>query len=223
MVTNIGMKNMKYKLLNTALAGLTLFVSSFANAVLIDIEYSFDGTDMTIISGPDLFSQSIAVGDVLTLTYTAEGSASYWDFSSVGNTFGTNLGFLSDSYATRSSQGAYEAKLDGVSILSNAYSVGGQSSVHLGPNYIDYSGVTFLDSFSISYEMLSSTNVNNNIGSYNGGANSWQIWDLFGLDQYNASFVYVEDAHTDVPEPSTLAIFALGMIGLATRRFRNKS
>jgi hypothetical protein len=30
-------------------------------------------------------------------------------------------------------------------------------------------------------------------------------------------------AHLDVPEPSTLAIFALGMIGLASRRFKQQS
>jgi len=28
---------------------------------------------------------------------------------------------------------------------------------------------------------------------------------------------------TNVPEPSTLAIFALGMIGLASRRFKKQS
>lgn len=211
---------MKFKFLNTALVGLILSVSSLADAALIDIEYSFDGTNMTLINGPDLFAQSIAVGDVLTLTYTAEGASSYWDFSNVGSVFGNNLGFLSDSFATRSSQGAYEVKLDGVSILSNVYNISSQSSVHLGPNNIDYSSVTSLDSFSISYEMLSTSNVNNNIGSYNGGANSWQVWDLFGLNQHGASFVYVEDQSTSVPEPSTLAIFALGMIGLASRRYK---
>ena len=46
----------------------------------------------------------------------------------------------------------------------------------------------------------------------NGYNNSWL-----------ANFQITTDSPTgDVPEPSTLAIFALGIIGLATRRFKKK-
>ncbi|MDO6447576.1 PEP-CTERM sorting domain-containing protein, partial [Colwellia sp. 1_MG-2023] len=41
-------------------------------------------------------------------------------------------------------------------------------------------------------------------------------------NQYNYAWVTVTKS-TDVPEPSTLAIFALGMIGLASRRFKKQS
>lgn len=37
------------------------------------------------------------------------------------------------------------------------------------------------------------------------------------------TFSTQDDVTQDVPEPSTLAIFALGMIGLASRRFKNQS
>jgi hypothetical protein len=40
--------------------------------------------------------------------------------------------------------------------------------------------------------------------------------------QYEVGAVKVPDA-TSVPEPSTLAIFALGLMGLASRRFKNQS
>ena len=41
----------------------------------------------------------------------------------------------------------------------------------------------------------------------------------FALDNFQFGGV----AHTQVPEPSTLAIFALGLIGLASRRFKKQS
>ena len=214
---------MKFKFLNATLMILALSFCSLANAAIIDIEYSFDGTNMSLTSGPDLFTQNIAVGDVLTLTYTAEGENSYWDFSNVERVFGGNLGFLADSSAIRTSKGSYEASLDGESIFGGAYISGPQDEFHLGPNFINYSFVDTLDSFTISYEMLSTTNVLNNIGSFNGEVNDFQVWDLFGLQVHGASFVFVEEQSSDIPEPSTLAIFALGMIGLASRRFKKKS
>ncbi len=42
-------------------------------------------------------------------------------------------------------------------------------------------------------------------------------WNIFN------SFAGVARTSIDVPEPSTFAIFALGMIGLASRRFKKKS
>ena len=44
-----------------------------------------------------------------------------------------------------------------------------------------------------------------------------------GLSMNNNSFINIELNSTSVPEPSTLAIFALGIIGLASRRFKKQS
>ena len=38
-----------------------------------------------------------------------------------------------------------------------------------------------------------------------------------------ATFTYVDGAATDIPEPSTIAIFTLGLFGLASRKFKNKA
>ena len=46
--------------------------------------------------------------------------------------------------------------------------------------------------------------------------------DFYGFD-YAMLSDRVGDETFDVPEPSTLAIFALGMIGLASRRFKKQS
>ena len=65
---------------------------------------------------------------------------------------------------------------------------------------------------------------NSRLGAGGGGGN-YYIGD-FKSSGYNTgngfvSFVLLDV--TDVPEPSTFAIFALGMIGLASRRFKKQS
>ena len=59
-----------------------------------------------------------------------------------------------------------------------------------------------------------------------------QGWDLFGPQPYfdpmgteitNVTYIgNIVDTSVNIPEPSTLAIFALGMMGLASRRFKKK-
>ena len=44
-----------------------------------------------------------------------------------------------------------------------------------------------------------------------------------GCDGMGWFLVRESQRQTQVPEPSTLAIFALGMIGLASRRFKKQS
>lgn len=53
---------------------------------------------------------------------------------------------------------------------------------------------------------------------YNNGSFSTSTQNFTG-------FVMIKDdtQSTDVPEPSTLAIFTLGMIGLVSRRFKKQS
>ncbi len=56
-------------------------------------------------------------------------------------------------------------------------------------------------------------------GSYNTG---YDKYALAGVG-YGHGSLTIEKLSVDVPEPSTLAIFALGMIGLASRRFKKQA
>jgi hypothetical protein len=68
------------------------------------------------------------------------------------------------------------------------------------------------------------------------GTNGVKPWDTRNAIDSNAAWIWSSDADndnnvyfslaikaTDVPEPTSLAILALGMIGLASRRFKKQS
>ena len=48
-------------------------------------------------------------------------------------------------------------------------------------------------------------------------------FDVFGNAAISVAQPSGPGGNVDVPEPSTLAIFALGMIGLASRRYKKQS
>jgi hypothetical protein len=63
--------------------------------------------------------------------------------------------------------------------------------------------------------------VDTNVGTEFFGYNPYTSNDNEAFGQGTATFSVV--GPVDVPEPTTLAIFALGMIGLASRRFKKQS
>lgn len=207
------------KLIKTLLGTAGLLAATLSNAAVYNFQYLYNGASLTAAPGySEMFGTNLAVGDTVNLTYKAVGSGSYWDFSGVGNAGNVNLGFTyPDSCGSRSSAGAYAASLDGSTLLSSSYTVGGQSCIHLGPNFIDFTGISQVDTFEISYTMTASGAANNVIGSY-APTTWWQVWELFNGTV--AGFHYAPDA--EVPEPATLGMLALGIFGLGFASRRRK-
>ena len=209
------------KALKSLIGACALTAATLSNAAILDFEYQYDGSTLNLLNGPgELIGTAIAVGDTVNLTYSALGSASYWDFSAVGSDEGNvNLGFeYPDSCGTRSSHGSFSAFLNGATLLSDTYSVGSQSCIHLGPNEIDFSSVNMLDAFSISYTMDSSAATENVIGVYEDDT-WWQVWELFGGD-IAFTFVPDEPGPSNVPAPSSIALLALGLLSFGISRRR---
>jgi hypothetical protein len=198
---------MRNKFLKATLAGLFLTVSGLTNAALIfnDLASFEAATDSGLTyesfeAGlPD--SQSLTFG-ILTFSET-NGINRVYNDSLVGATDGTrsvNIEDNSSSIFTLSfgsainSFGAYFLSSQDISITFS----GGASGSFSVPS----SGSTF-------FGLLSPTN-----------------FSTISFDATGSSFYGVDELRyglTEVPEPSTLAIFALGLMGLASRRFMKKS
>jgi len=208
------------KLLKLMIGAVGLSMATLSSAAVYNFHYLYDGSALTAAPGyAEMFGTNLAVGDTVNLKYSAVGAGSYWDFSGVGSAGNVNLGFTyPDSCGTRSSSGAYAASLDGSTLLSNSYAVGSQSCIHLGPENINFAGITQLDAFEISYTMESSGAANNVIGSY-APVTWWQVWELFNGTV--AGFNYVPDA--EVPEPGVLSLLALGLFGLGFAKRRRQA
>jgi len=102
--------------------------------------------------------------------------------------------------------------------------------------YYDFSSVEIFDHNDISLAVLWSET---GVGLSNYANTPWDFWQYTALasntyklvlssgntaDSVNSSIALFDaiSTTTSVPEPSTLAIFALGIIGLASRRFAKK-
>tara|TARA_R110000744_G_scaffold20143_12_gene52948 strand:+ start:964 stop:1671 length:708 start_codon:yes stop_codon:yes gene_type:complete len=221
---------MNIKMLKAAVAGLVLSVSGFANAGLIEH-----------ISNGDF-----ETGDFTGWNVVNTGSGS-WNINdgTFGTAFGTNqsIGGLYDVVSTQAGPGFHNLYQD--VLLSNSF-----DSLILSWDDRIQSNAPFSDpnqewrvliediTGSLIYEVYSTdpgdTNpqVGPNLRSYDltstlssyAGQNirvSFEQQDNaanFSATLDNVSFT----STVNVPEPSTLAIFALGIMGLASRRFKKQ-
>ncbi len=203
---------MKFKFLKAVLTSAVLVVSSFANAGLIAIA---DWHDPTASTSGGLrqaeFDQSVFFAVAKDIDFSQQDTYQVWQ------------GYHIATFAEYNS--LYDA--------SN--NQGNNTYVHYGQD--GWSGYTKPDGTSDSYyfafaDMWDNTNGNKvcHAGTYERYciddytyATSWGN-NLSSNPQYFGGLVLIKNSQSnEVPEPSILAIFALGMIGLASRKFKKKS
>jgi len=190
---------MNIKMLKAAVAGLILSASGFANAGLINLTGTIDDLDDYIITEFEI---------------TAAGTVRGWTDSF--NDF-ENFDPIVSLWA---SDGSWILTNDDNSSINPAtqsyYDSGFESFLAAGTYYFT---VSSFNSFPLTTENLFS-------GSpFDGVAESQKTfyetnYPNMGMD-YSIWFDGADSARA-VPEPSTLAIFALGIMGLASRRFKKQ-
>ena len=187
-------------MLKAALAGLVLSVSGLANAgLMFDFYWTGDTSeDSTIVSTAD--STLMAMG---TIEIDAAFGSTF-DFSDI---LFTNISVTGDSiqdfiFTSWSSIGGTIAA-DGMSASFNA---SGNPYSYISNFYGCYYGGCGGD-FSIL------------VIDQDGGGSSRQVFYVNAED----ALASMKMTRTEVPEPSTLAIFALGVIGVASLRFKKQS
>ena len=236
---------MNTKMLKTAVAGLVLSVSSFANADLIDLNtwtptsggtWTVDGSGtsvlQTINGDPTYFlSNTDYINTQFEGTFGVETSG---DDDFIGFAFGYNNSndFLlfdwkqgnqtwSGDYAP---SGFTLSKISGSSV--NHWDHSGTDITVLASDYSGNNGWADNTVYEFSLDFtttgikigIDGTNIFDVSGVFNSGK--------FGFYNYSQSLVrytgFTEEVSQSVPEPSTLAIFALGIMGLAARRFKKQ-
>jgi len=205
---------MKFKFFRSAFVGVVLsatFLVNVANAGLIN----FEG-----ISGSGIYEYTYVNG------YTQDLGGGFSLSSPSGATFiiGSNY---NTNWGNAVSSGLHGLGFySGYSVIDNGGSIFDALSVNAGSVYQDNTSI-LIEGFLSGILTHSVTT-----GFYNLYESSNVILNFTGIDALRFSLLtgssaLVDDIITsssiDVPEPSTLAIFALGMIGLASRRFKKQS
>lgn len=206
---------MNIKMLKAAVAGLILSISGFANAGLITTSYGSNNSgstggaiyfDLTTnlnnlsITGFDINTSGVSSFNdfqvwLLTGT-TSQGNEDSLSWIQVATGSGTGAGLNNATTVTLSNSFFLSSNtLYGFSLVADS---------SFGHNYTNGSGSNQnYSNTDLSLALGSATNV-----PFTGQVYSPRVW--------NGSISY------DVPEPSTLAIFALGIMGLAARRFKKQ-
>ena len=203
---------MKFKLLFTTLAGLILtatLLSNVANAGLITGNLNVDNIHEVFLSTDDnIEGISISSGSDWQITDVISNNliagTDYFLHIKANNTDGP-AAFLGD-FSLVGNDHLFSNNLS--EILTNV--TDWKVSTSGWNNYVNATGYG-----------------NNGVGPWSGntsGVDASATW-IWASQVANNQDVYFSVAitATDVPEPSTLAIFALGMLGLASRRFKKQS
>jgi hypothetical protein len=207
---------MNIKMLKAAVAGLVLSVSGFANAGLIEFIPPNDETGQVFsTNGNDIWSAGRGLVFEMLSNETIDSLGVYHDLSNI-NLF-------------------YE--LSQVTSLTGAVT-SGQTILRSGNALTTTNGLNWID-FGIADLMLSAGNYYHLEFTFSGNGNQNFFYNNGNAAFSEGSFINIEGTQagntsnfvmpalrvnttTQVPEPSTLAIFALGIMGLASRRFKKQ-
>ena len=210
---------MNIKMLKMAVAGLVLSVSGFANAALITeatdagetMETAFNLTGgVTSISGSisndvDVFRFSLASNTIFTISaISSDFDMNLLVFNGLGQGIAGNDDLNRD--------GGCGIGLFGFDSCLTLSLSAGDFFFAIGDNNV------------YAYDALDNLIMHNDSGILaSPTATSFAYFEhSTGAGSYTVNFSTATSSPVTVPEPSTLAIFALGIMGLASRRFKKQ-
>ncbi len=206
------------KFLNAAFISLSLLTTSLvnvANAGLI-LEEDFDpitSADWTLSNGTVLGNPASEFYSQNALHFNGSGTRSATT-NAFDMTTGGLLSFMLKIGGTNDTA-LFEDADAGEDVLIQ-YSTNGGSWVNL--QVIDTEDASYKDAWGmVSLSITGSAMSNNTKFQWIQASHSGNNWDNWAIDNVSLS------NNVNVPEPTTFAIFALGMLGLASRRFMKKS
>ena len=203
---------MNIKILKAALAGVALSLSSLANAGLIPVGIQTDiDTNTLTNNGWSLNFQS---------AWSSQAAHDYEMFAGIALDEYVFIGAL-DTGTSNIALGAAVLYSDLLNYTS-------------GNNTNDYNGASwyFREDYSMGFAAigesisLNSADTSNDAGSlsklswhmHNGYTAGYRVGNLKSNSSAQFQKVVFRTSATEVPEPTTLAIFGLGLLGLASRR-----
>ena len=192
-----------------ALVGLALLgMAGAANATLFNFDITFDGISATDdMTSDTIVGASLAPGDVFNLDVHALGK-DFWTVNTTTNEF-VSVTFVVNS-GTRIADITTTLFLDGVQVDQVIENGTSQANVHIGTQSFLWIAGTVFDQVVVDWSFLSQP-----VGVSTIIADRPQVLGFSPF--FDQSYV----TYT-VPEPSTLAIFLVGLAGLGfvTRRRR---
>ncbi|TWX64776.1 PEP-CTERM sorting domain-containing protein [Colwellia demingiae] len=200
---------MKFNFLKMACAVLILTVSGLANATLI-----LEGGTGSTGAGNIILNGGTSV-DVAHSAYfdgaTTPASDWVWDLANsdgIANPLDFTFSFSLAGFDVLTAE------------LSGLWGVDNVGSVFLNGNLIS----SLPDVVTNNFNVLHALSAGPGSSAFVAGLNvlSFNVGNRGGPGAFRASVKVTADVKP-IPEPSTLAIFALGMIGLASRRFKRQS
>lgn len=228
---------MNIKMLKAAVAGLVLSVSSFANAGLINIIYTSDSQGRADANAT-IAAQGGTVTEMNATGFNALSSAQLgsYDLLMVGwrGTGSFNLDWDSVLLPFIQAGGGliFEAPGEIGDLTNTGFTIAEQNASNNLASYDDFFGNALFTNTHMSITALSSdwtchldnTNGNCNLATASFGAGRAIIGGYDSFYHENGTTDYIINqanwvtSGTSVPEPTTIAIFALGIMGLASRR-----
>lgn len=205
---------MRIKMLKAVVAGLVLSASGFANASLINIS-DFDGSEQLFDFNSETPTGTTPVtGAFTTDDFSIQSISDQYLLQSGG---GSVLGTSGTAYNTYGNAGNGDATIlfdSAVSMFGMKFGTSGQISLS--------ATISAFDEYDNLLEQITFPDFNN---TFVGFSSSIGIKSI-SIDRTDNTFYftfiddirYLSMTNTQIPEPSTLAIFGLGIMGLSYRK-----